>query len=191
MKTSECCTTPSAIPAASPVERIWVDFGKGLAATICKKTGHLDHCHDILHDVYLKLYDNIDKVTVAGNIGGYLNRMAHNTVVDYYRQQNTPFAIEEELIMEEHTETSTQLADCCLRPMIESLPEKYRDALIKVEIEGMPQKVLADSLGLSLSAAKSRVQRAREKLKEVVMNCCRYEFDRYGNILDCKKESCS
>jgi RNA polymerase sigma-70 factor, ECF subfamily len=86
---------------------------------------------------------------------------------------------------EEIKERALQLADCCLRPMIEALPAIYRDALIMTDLEGLSQKALAEKLGISISGAKSRVQRAREKLKEEILNCCQYEFDKYGNIISC------
>ena len=43
---------------------------------------------------------------------------------------------------------------------------------------------LAERLGLSLSGAKSRVQRAREKLKQQLLECCHFELDRRGHIID-------
>jgi RNA polymerase sigma-70 factor (ECF subfamily) len=77
--------------------------------------------------------------------------------------------------------------------MIYSLPEPYRDALVLTEFEGLTQKELAERLGISLSGAKSRVQRGREKLKEMLFDCCRFEFDRRGRMIECQpraKGSC-
>ncbi|MGE5458424.1 MAG: sigma factor-like helix-turn-helix DNA-binding protein, partial [Methanococcaceae archaeon] len=68
--------------------------------------------------------------------------------------------------------------------MIEELPDIYREALILTEFEGMKQKQLAESLGLSLPGAKSRVQRAREQLKQLLLDCCNFELDHFGNIID-------
>ena len=72
----------------------------------------------------------------------------------------------------------------CLKPMIDDLPEKYRQAIVLTEYENLTQKEMSQKLGLSLSGAKSRVQRAREKLKGTLLACCHFEFDRLGNILD-------
>jgi len=44
-------------------------------------------------------------------------------------------------------------------------------------------------MGLSLSGAKSRVQRSREKLKQLLLGCCHLEFDRWGNVVDYKHKS--
>ena len=53
------------------------------------------------------------------------------------------------------------------------------------EIEGLPQQEVADRLGLSLSGAKSRIQRGRAMLKDALERCCRFEFDRRGNLAEC------
>jgi RNA polymerase sigma-70 factor (ECF subfamily) len=70
-----------------------------------------------------------------------------------------------------------------MRQMIRCLPEKYQQALLLTEFEGLKQHELAEHLGLSLSGAKSRVQRAREKLKATLLDCCHVELDRLGQVL--------
>lgn len=169
---------------------IWDQFNNSLKTLICQKLRHDDHCEDILQDLYLKIFINIGKVKSAGNIRAYVFQMAHNAVTDHYRKQNRNPAIEgEDLIVsqpdEQEEKSEYRLADCCLRPMIEALPDIYKEALIHTELEGNTQQQLADQLGISLSAAKSRVQRARERLKEEILKCCQYEFDKYGNIISC------
>src|SRR5260221_14706069 len=72
----------------------------------------------------------------------------------------------------------------CIQEMIDDLPVDYRQALLLTEYEGLTQRELAERLGLSLSGAKSRVQRAREKLKAMLLDCCHFEFDRLGKIID-------
>jgi RNA polymerase sigma-70 factor (ECF subfamily) len=169
---------------------IWEQFNGSLKALICQKLDHDDCCEDILQDLYLKIFINIGKVRSADNIRAYVFQMAHNAVTDHYRKRNRALATGSDDLMLSQADVKEekneyQLADCCLRPMIEALPDIYRDALILTELEGNTQQQLANRLGISLSAAKSRVQRAREKLKEEILKCCQYEFDRYGNIISC------
>jgi RNA polymerase sigma-70 factor (ECF subfamily) len=71
-----------------------------------------------------------------------------------------------------------------LDELVGQLPEKYREALRFAEVDGLTQQKVADRLGLSLSAAKSRIQRGRVMLKDVLEQCCRFEFDRRGNLMD-------
>ncbi|MGH2562739.1 MAG: sigma factor-like helix-turn-helix DNA-binding protein, partial [Thermomicrobiales bacterium] len=72
----------------------------------------------------------------------------------------------------------------CLDPMLQRLPTADRAALHLTEMDGLTQQELADRLGLSLSGAKSRVQRARQKLKKVFIDCCVIESDRRGGAVE-------
>jgi RNA polymerase sigma-70 factor (ECF subfamily) len=71
------------------------------------------------------------------------------------------------------------------RRMVFSLPEPYREAVVRTEFDGLTQLELARRLGISLSGAKSRVQRGRAQLKQMLDACCRFEFDRRGKVIDC------
>jgi RNA polymerase sigma-70 factor, ECF subfamily len=64
------------------------------------------------------------------------------------------------------------------------LPEADRKALKMTGLEGLSQKELAARLGLSVTGAKSRVQRARVRLKEAILDCCHVEMDRRGTPID-------
>lgn len=177
------------------INNIWSEFNNGLHQLICRKTNHHDDCHDILQDVYIKIILNIGKIEKAENIKSYLLKIADTTVIDYHRAKSSSagkiYNDSQSLqsFDPEIDKLSLTLADCCLRPMIESMEPIYRQALIMTDLEGMTQKQYAEEAGISLSGAKSRIQRAREKLKNVILNCCTYTFDKYGNILSCKKNS--
>ncbi len=71
----------------------------------------------------------------------------------------------------------------CLRPMVAQLPEKYREAIQFVELDGMSQRGMSKQLHLSVSGGKSRVQRGRQQLKDTLLACCHVEFDHVGNVL--------
>jgi RNA polymerase sigma-70 factor (ECF subfamily) len=169
-------------------------FGRQLHNIVCKKLAHQDDCHDIMQEVYLKILLNINKVEQADNMAAYLVTLTNNTVIDHFRKAKlvTYSTINEGTVAgyEVTKDQSLQLADCCLRPMIESLPEIYRDALIATELENMKLKDYAEKADISLSNAKVRVQRAKEKLKDIIMQCCSYDFDKYGNIIECKPFAC-
>jgi len=74
--------------------------------------------------------------------------------------------------------------------VVSELPEKYRKAVHLVDIKGLPLKEVAKELNISLSGAKSRVQRGRKMIKEIILKCCEVNTDKYGNILDYKPHNC-
>jgi RNA polymerase sigma-70 factor (ECF subfamily) len=77
----------------------------------------------------------------------------------------------------------TELA-ACLRPMLNRLLNDYREALTLVELEGFTQQATAERLGLSLSGMKSRVQRGRKQLKQMLDECCVIQLDRRRGLVD-------
>ena len=72
----------------------------------------------------------------------------------------------------------------CLSRMIELLPEPYRAALRSADIEGLTHQELAERAGISLTAAKSRVRRGRQQLREMIFDCCNVERDARGRVMD-------
>ena len=171
----------------TPAE-IWRQHCENLEEFICSKVNGEDQCHDILHDLFLKIFENEEKIKLVEKPGSYIIKMAQNLVIDYYRAQaklRPQHHIQNEATPEFNT--GIQLADCCLRAFIKKLPPVYSEALILVELEGLSQKDLAEVLNISHSGAKSRVQRARKMLKDQILACCPYRFDKYGNIISCCK----
>ena len=169
------------------INKIWGELMVDLERYVCVKVNHEDHCNDILQDVYLKMVSNVEKIRHVDNVRAYLTRIASNTIADHYRSAKPSAAAPdaEETTIPFNSCCSPAISESFLQQAIQQLPEKYRDALTKTDLEGMSQSEYAESLGISLSGAKSRVQRAREKLKDLILKCCDYQFDKYGNIIKC------
>ncbi|XZF15635.1 RNA polymerase sigma factor SigZ [Chitinophagaceae bacterium MMS25-I14] len=172
---------------------IWTDFHKELKAFILNKTRNSADTDDILQEVFIKIIRNIDKVNQAENLRHYLYGIVRNAINDYFR--NRKQIVDNIEIVEKFTEEETQslsatIADCCIKPFINKLPDNYRDALLITEFQDISQKELAEKLNISYSGAKSRVQRGKEKLKELILNCCAYQSDVYGNIIDTENKNC-
>jgi len=145
---------------------------------------------DLLQEVYVKFATKFDSIKHHDNLCGYLHRIADNAVIDHFRRERRFVPAEDETVFvkdapQPEANDIYKLADCCLKSFIEQLSPKYREALVLTELEGKSQKDVAEILGISYSGLKSRVQRAREMLKKAVLDCCDYEFDKYGNIVDC------
>ncbi|HYJ63354.1 MAG TPA: sigma-70 family RNA polymerase sigma factor [Parafilimonas sp.] len=168
--------------------QIWEEHSEKLKAFICIKVNGDEHCHDILHDVFLKIKEKEERLKWIEQPATYIIKMAQNAVIDYYRSQKKAAL----LLQDDYAETAEefseiQLADCCLLSFIKALPPLYSQALLLTEFEGVSQKQLSEKLGISYTGAKSRVQRAKKMLKQAILNCCPYQFDKYGNIVGCCK----
>ena len=72
----------------------------------------------------------------------------------------------------------------CLNLLIENLPADYREAIILSEIEGFSQKEVASKQDISVSGVKSRIQRGRGLLKNMLTDCCTFEMDHQKRFID-------
>ena len=175
------------------VTNIWTNFHKELKGFIYNKTRNSADTDDILQEVFIKIIRNIDKVNQAENLRHYLYAIVRNSINDYFRNRkpiDKNLEIEEKITEEETQSLNTTIADCCIKPFINKLPNNYKEALLITEFQDVSQKELAEKLNISYSGAKSRVQRGKEKLKELLLQCCAYKSDIYGNILDTENCDC-
>jgi RNA polymerase sigma-70 factor (ECF subfamily) len=165
---------------------IWDEFSHKVRSFILKRVSDPQDAEDILQEVFVKIHTHLDGLQDGQYLIPWLYSIARNAVIDYYRQSRPDMELSEDLLGEsefQEQDPTAQLAEG-LEAMMACLPEKYRHPLVLVELKGMKQKDVAGRLGLSLSGAKSRVQRGRILLRQALLDCCHFEFDRRGNILD-------
>ncbi|MBN1379500.1 MAG: RNA polymerase sigma factor SigZ [Gammaproteobacteria bacterium] len=161
---------------------IWQEYRTLLHANIAKRVPDRDTAEDIVQDVLLKAYAGLHTVKTRGSITPWLYRIAANAIADYYRSRKQFDEVPENLTAPEAERDPIAELACCLQLLIDEVPEKYRSALMLSEIQGLKQQQVADKLGLSLSGAKSRVQRGREKLRERLHLCCEIEVGKHGVV---------
>lgn len=139
---------------------------------------------DILQNVFLKMHTGLVSLKDETKLKSWLYRITRNSVIDYLRLQKPTVEVPESLAQPEPDpgETVMQELSACLRPMIQMLPEKYREAVTLSELEGLKQKEVARLQGTTLSGAKSRIQRGRALLEKMMAECCRLEFDHHGRL---------
>lgn len=160
----------------------WIAHKTRLRSYVAKRVREPGVVDDILQDVFIKAYTNLHTVKSHGSLTSWLYRIASNAIADHYRGQKPSQEIPGELPSPEPEPDYIAELASCLRPLIADLPETYRLPLVLSEIDGLSQKEVAARLGLSLSGAKSRVQRGREKLRQRLSECCYIETGRHGII---------
>jgi RNA polymerase sigma-70 factor (ECF subfamily) len=167
-------------------ETIWTSFREPLRRYVERRLAEPADAEDVLQDVFLKIHANLGDLRDEERLVPWLYRIARNAVIDRYRRRDPAEPLPEGLEVPaeiEEPEASRAVA-ACLGDMIRDLEEPYREALLLSELEGLPQRAVAERLGLSYSGAKSRIQRGRGMLRDALLNCCHFEFDRRGRILE-------
>lgn len=173
----------TSINAAEPA---WQELRTELVRFVTSRVGDEATADDIVHDVLLRALGALRGPEPPRELRAWLYRSTRNAVVDHYRTRKPGAAVPEDLagdLPDEGDRAEQELARC-LGPLIETLPPSYRTVVGMAEIQDLPQKVIAQREGLSLSGAKSRVQRGRRMLRQALLDCCRIEIDRRGGIRD-------
>lgn len=174
---------------ATKTEDLWHALSDELRAFLQSRVPSDSDADDLLQDVFVRVYENIDTLRQAGRVESWVYQIARNAVTDFYRRRGPLPAGAVERVAEQHFEPSSGMnraVGAWLAQAVEELPITLRDAVRMYEIEGLPQAAIANRLGLSLPGAKSRVQRGRRQLEERLRETCQLEIDRRGNVIACK-----
>jgi RNA polymerase sigma-70 factor, ECF subfamily len=167
-------------------ETLWRDYRTQLFRFVLRRVSDEAAAEDIVHDVLMRAYDRRDTLRSGDRFEQWLYQITRNAVIDHYRARRPSEPLPADLTAADDTgdgEARRELAGC-MKPLVSSLPAHYRDAVVLSELEGLTQLETAARLGLSLSGAKSRVQRARKLLETKLLDCCRVELDSRGAIVD-------
>ena len=191
-----CCNTPdqTALPtdSCSAVAPVFLAYEAQLKGFVQKRIIDKDEANDILQQLYLKVYKNCEQLQEVKNTKAWLYQITRNAVYDFFRENSRRQSIADlELTEGELPEDTRHEVEALVEPLINLLPPEYAEALRLSELEEVSQKEIAERLGISYSGAKSRVQRGREKLKALFMECCHLEFSHDGQVIGASvKESC-
>ena len=182
-------------------EELWQGMHGGLRAFIVKRVSDQSHAEDVLQEVFVRVHQQLDSVNDPRRIVSWIYQVTRNAIIDYYRKpgrrHEIPAGLSADIeafsgeLQEESGDSRSELAGC-LRPMIERLSRDYREAITLVELDGLTQQAAAKQMGISLSGMKSRVQRGRKQLKQMLDECCRIELDRRGGVIEyqARNEEC-
>jgi RNA polymerase sigma-70 factor (ECF subfamily) len=135
---------------------------------------------DIVQDVFLKLWDKRKELKNIRNIEAWSMKITKNRVLDQIRsiRNYTDDQINMKMndqnnespdVIIERSETRLEV-----RTMIESLPDRQREAVILREIEGYSYQQIGEIMGIEQNLVKVTLFRARENLRKKILKTERY-----------------
>jgi RNA polymerase sigma-70 factor, ECF subfamily len=174
------------------LEPIWERYSARLLTFIRSRVDDPAEAEDILQEVFLRIHRNLCCLPQPGKLEPWVYQITRNLIIDHYRRRKPGLVIPESLPAEPDLPEDDPQAVLALslNEMVAQLPEKYRQALVLAEYQGLSQKELSERLGISYSGARSRVQRARQKLVDLLLACCHFELDRRGRIMEYYPRCC-
>ena len=153
-------------------------FKEGLIAEIpnlrafaASLSGSMQTADDLVQDTLLKAWSNVDKFQPGTSLRAWLFTILRNTYFSMYRKhgreiQDSDGLYTARLATQGGQESHLDLAD--FRKALAMLPEEQREALILVGASGLSYEEAAAICEVAVGTVKSRVNRARVKLAELL-----------------------
>jgi RNA polymerase sigma-70 factor (ECF subfamily) len=185
--------TNTAMASTHDVEALWRESSAKLLAYFEKRTRSRADAEDLLQETFLRVHERLGTLADAASGHGWLRSIARNALVDHLRRRAagpSPTSLEAEPPEPEgDAENLDRVVAGWLESFLRELDPADAQALREVDLQGSNQREWGESAGLSHSGAKSRVQRARAKLRERLEACCTIAQDTRGNIVGARRRS--
>lgn len=167
----------------------WKMYENELRGFLFKQLKDADLTEDLLQDVFVKALADNDQFCTLENVRAWLFRVTRNRLIDYYRTHKIHDEVPENLPeVSPAVEPVVDLSKC-LPSALKNLSAEDQEIIELCDLDGMNQADYAKLKQLSTAGAKSRIQRARKRLKEELNIACKIVFDEQGNVC-CFDPSC-
>lgn len=141
--------------------------------------GNSDDAADITQEVFLKVYNNIEKFKEEKSFTSWLLRLSKNYCIDYWRKSKynrRSLELDENLKIEPANGAGTpedavikKYDAIYLRKKLRLLPPDLRALIIMRDIQDFSYQEIAEHLEIPLGTTKSRINRARTKLAKLIL----------------------
>ena len=162
----------------------WIQHAAELRGWAARRLDSSATTEDFLQDLFLKALRQGERFCAVENARAWLFEVARNALADRLRVKRETVELPDDLVApHQDIDTVDQLTGCLPRVLSE-LAEDDREAINLCDLQGMAQADFAKLKGLSLSGAKSRLQRARERLRVQMTSVCQVKLDHSGGVED-------
>lgn len=184
---------PREAPTSEQVAR---DFRARLLRFIRASVESTADAEDIVQDVLLRMHRSVQTLSTGERLGAWLFQVARNAIVDHHRARgrrakvlDPTFSLDaaaDEVAArpDEDPRRFERDATRCLDAFVDRLDARYAEALRLVDIDGLTHKAVAARTGLTVPGVKSRVQRARARLKKMLDDCCSFDFAQSDGLVE-------
>lgn len=138
--------------------------------------GNAAEAEDLSAETFLRAFQHLGSLRADPSIVFWLLRVANNLSISMLRKRSTRPTVDLEDIGEQAAETDTPEEQVIaenrrevMRYCLDKLAPKERTAVLMFYLEERPLEEIASVLGCGLAGAKSRVHRARHRLRELMI----------------------
>jgi RNA polymerase sigma-70 factor, ECF subfamily len=162
----------------------WHAYEAELRGWLRHRLGNAADAEDLLQEVFLKAMRQGERFCEIANARAWLYEVARNALADRLRLARNTVELPEDLSAEAEAPATVDSLAACLPRVLSELSVDDREAITLCDLEGLSQEEYARRKGLSLSGAKSRIQRARKRLRAQLTLACQVRLDADGQVSD-------
>ena len=174
-------------------DRIYAEHHARILRYLTRMVGAQD-AEDLAQEVFIRAAKAYDDFRHEAKIETWLYRIATHVAVDRLRgtasrretllgQELDEVAADgQESVSSLEEKTLRRAANECIRNVIYGLPENYRTPLILSELEGFTNREIAEIMDVSLDTVKIRLHRAKEQLKQALLDACQFSRDERNEL---------
>lgn len=160
----------------------WTNHEAELRGFLARQMSDARLAEDLLQDVFVKAIAAGAGFCNLENPRAWLFKVARNQVIDHFRRKKQHIELDDDIPEHEVKIAAVETLSACLPRALQQLTEEEREAITLCDLDGVNQAEYAAMKNISLPGAKSRLQRARKKLKNQLHNDCQVRFDDSGNV---------
>jgi RNA polymerase sigma factor (sigma-70 family) len=137
-------------------------------------TGNEEDAEDVLQEAFVSAFKNLHHYRADASFGAWLKRIVINKAINVLKKHKWEMMPEnKEIDIADEEEPQEYLSDLNVdrvRSAIQQLPDGYRSVLSLYLLEGYDHQEIGEIMGISESTSKSQLNRAKNKLKELLIN---------------------
>ncbi len=161
----------------------WQAHSAELLGFLIRKVGERNTAEDLLQEVFLKSMRQGAGFCTLDNPRAWLFRVARNVLIDHARLKKPLEPLSDEFALPDPPERHpVDELDRCLQRNLMHLTPPDRDVIEQCDLRGQTLRAYAEANDLTLPAAKSRLLRARHRLRTFLVQNCRVQFDDSGRV---------
>ena len=136
--------------------QIYTDYYDKVLRYVRHHINSYDDAEDVVSDIFLKIYSKLDTFDESkASMSTWIYTITRNEVVDYYRKRRLDLSLDElpeNTVADNNNNLDEMLED--LADLLQTLPEKQRDAVILFYVYGLSHKEISQRMDISYDSAR-------------------------------------
>jgi RNA polymerase sigma-70 factor (ECF subfamily) len=139
-------------------------------------TNDSDLAEDIVHNVFMSIWKNRNKLKDQFAVKSYLYKSVYNEFIDQYRKKKAVLTLEKKhidaltYIVEEEDEKSLEKLISIVKKEIDKLPPKCKQTFLLSKEEGLTNLEISEYLNISIKSVEAHITKAFSVLRKSIGN---------------------